>query len=124
MLNNKKESKGSFFVLCGIISNGRDGMKNIRFESRVLLVLMAMLVSVYFASVYMYDSIESDTASGMLASVADGTRRFVDENEAVSVFLGFDKPSDTYDALNEEEDVAASAAAYIERYNEIFRCAR
>lgn len=98
-------------------------MKNIRFESRVLLVLMAMLVSVYIASVYMYDSIESDTAEGMLASVADGTRRFVDENEAVSVFLGFEKTVDSEDTAEEEGNVAAAASAYIERYNEIFRSA-
>ena len=97
---------------------------NIRFESRVLLVLMTMLVSVYFASVYMYDRIESNTANGVLASVAEGTRNFIDENEAVAAFLDFDEQEFFEDVADEAGNTSVEAAAYIERYNEIFRSAR
>ena len=83
------------------------------------MALSVMLVSVFLLSTYMYDTISQGTAEGVLAVFAKNAREFVYENEAVSAFLGIDN-------VESEEDrttigVASEAAAYIERYNELYQ---
>ena len=93
-------------------------MKNgTRFEAAVLLTLSVMLVSVLLLSVNMYDSISEGTSDGVLAVFAEGTRNFVYENDAVATFLGIEKEQTDIDAGT---NIAAEAAAYIERYNKAY----
>ena len=93
-------------------------MKNgTRFEAAVLLTLSVMLVSVFLLSVNMYDSISEGTSDGVLAAFAEGTRNFVYENDAVATFLGIEKEQTDIDAGT---NIAAEAAAYIERYNKAY----
>lgn len=96
---------------------------NNRFEGIALVVLTVVLVSVFILSVNMYDSIENNTNSGMIAAFADDVRSLVDSNKAVAAFLGIeDCESQSEDG--EEFDVEAAALAYIERYNGIYESAK
>ncbi|MBQ8836911.1 MAG: hypothetical protein IJ002_05335 [Clostridia bacterium] len=90
-----------------------------KFERGALVTLSVMLVCVFLLSVHMYDAISQGTAEGVLATFADGARNFVYENEAVAAFLGIEQPTVTV-YQNENVDIAAEAAAYITRYNEIY----
>ncbi|MBR5539402.1 MAG: hypothetical protein IKU61_05835 [Clostridia bacterium] len=87
--------------------------KKSSFEGTILSVLSIMLVCVFATSVWMYDEISESTDTGVLAHLAAGVRDFIDESDAVAVFLGISDAED-------KEKIAAEAAAYIERYNEIY----
>ena len=96
--------------------------KNIGFESRILLVLMVSLVCVFALSVNMYDEIENEAEKGRFAPFVSGVRNFVDENDAVAVFLGVRENESDIPVLTATEsmDVFEKANAYIERYNNIY----
>ena len=66
----------------------------------------------------MYDYLEQGTSDGALAVFADNVRNFIDNNEAVAVFLGTEET----EAPEETDSVAIAeeAALYIERYNSIY----
>lgn len=89
--------------------------KHSSFEGIILTVLSLMLVCVFVLSVWMYDELAKTSDEGMLASVAASVRGFIDENEAVAVFLGISGEEN-----EDSKDIAAEAAAYIARYNEIY----
>lgn len=86
------------------------------FEGIVLSVLSLMLVCVFVLSVYMYDDIANNAENGRLSAVAASVRDFIDENETVAAFLGIDSEGTEESGT----DIAAEAAAYIARYNEIY----
>lgn len=90
-----------------------------KFERGALVTLSIMLVGVFLLSVHMYDTISQGTADGVLAVFAENAREFVYENDTVAAFLGIEENADT---VSEDEiiDTAAEAAAYIERYNQIY----
>ncbi len=90
-----------------------------RFEKCALMALSVMLVSVFLISIHMYDSISEGTAEGVLAVFAKNAREFVYENDAVAAFLGIE--SAEYDEDYSAIDIKTEAAAYIERYNEIYK---
>lgn len=87
-------------------------------ERGVLITLSVMLLFVFAASIHMYDTVSNEMSDGALAVFARNARDFVFENEAVAVFLGVDaaEETDEYTGI----DVSAEAAAYIERYNQIY----
>lgn len=91
--------------------------KNTKFETLALIVLSLMLVSVFVLSINMYDDIATNTEEGALAVFAGAVRDFLDENDAVAAFFGFEE--NEVEAI-ESIDVAKEAAAYIERYNGIY----
>lgn len=88
--------------------------RNTKFEGLILVVLTLVLTGVFVLSTKMYDSIENESSDGALAAFADNVRGFVDENEAVAAFFGFEETA----AVSEEDTISKEAAAYIERYNE------
>ena len=90
--------------------------KHNSFEGIILTVLSFMLVFVFVFSVWMYDEISESSEEGILASVAASVRGFIDENEAVAVFLGISGEENE----DGDGDITAEAAAYIARYNEIY----
>ena len=95
--------------------------KRLHFEGSALIVLSLMLVTVFVASVGMYDALADESADGSLAVFASAVREFLDENEAVSVFLGIEGDMErAADLPADREEVSAAAAAYIERYNRIY----
>lgn len=98
-----------------ILHGGIAMNKNGYFEGIILTALSLMLVCVFGFSVWMYDELCEMPENGMLASVAASVRGFIDENEAVAVFLGINE-----EESDAENDIAAEAAAYIARYNEIY----
>lgn len=92
--------------------------KNTKFETLALVVLSLMLVSVFVLSINMYDDIATNTEEGgALAVFAGVVRDFLDENDAVAAFFGFEE--NEVESI-ESIDVAKEAAAYIERYNGIY----
>ena len=91
-------------------------MRGSSFERGALVVLSLMLLCVFSASVYMYDEVSEQADDGVLAAFAQNAREFVYENEAVAAFLGISEPESAEEGL----DIAAEAAAYIERYNRIY----
>lgn len=95
--------------------------KHMRFEGAALIALSLMLVTVFVLSVWMYDDLAVETEGGTLAVFAENVREFIDDNEAVSAFLGLEEvETDADAAVVDAEAVAAEAAAYIERYNRIY----
>ena len=96
--------------------------RHMRFEGAALITLSLMLVTVFVLSVWMYDDLAGETEDGTLAVFAANVREFIDENEAVSAFLGLDEGTAATDADAEIDvsAVAAEAAAYIARYNSIY----
>lgn len=98
--------------------------KHMRFEGAALITLSLMLVTVFMLSVWMYDDLAGETEDGTLAVFAANVREFIDENEAVSAFLGLDEGVAEADVETDAETdaaaVAAEAAAYIARYNAIY----
>lgn len=95
--------------------------RHMRFEWAALVALSLMLVTVFVLSVWMYDDLAGEAEDGALAVFAANVREFMDENEAVSAFLGLDAKADAdADADVDTAAVAAAAAAYIERYNDIY----
>lgn len=96
--------------------------KHMRFEGAALITLSLMLVTVFVLSVWMYDDLAGETEEGALAVFAENVREFMDENEAVSAFLGLGEnvAEADADATAGDEVVAAEAASYIERYNRIY----
>lgn len=82
-------------------------------EGIILSILSLMLVCVFVMSVWMYDEISESSDTGVLSAVAASVRDFIDESDAVAVFLGINEDES-------KEKIAAEAAAYIERYNEIY----
>ena len=93
-------------------------MRGSSFERGALVVLSVMLVMVFAASVYMYDTVAEETAGGILSVFAENAREFVCENDSVAAFLGISQVEEYIDY--EGIDVYAEAEAYIERYNEIY----
>ena len=91
-------------------------MQTTKFEAVALVVLMVMLVSVFVLSVNMYDDIEANTNDGALSVFAGAVREYFDGDGAVAAFF---KVEDEKPACDNEK-MAAEAAAYIERYNEIY----
>ncbi len=91
-------------------------MQSTKFEMMALVVLSLMLVSVFVLSISMYEDIAANTEDGALATFAESVRNFFDENEAVAAFLGIDEHKNFAD----DNNTAAKAAAYIERYNGIY----
>lgn len=87
-------------------------------EGMALVTLSLMLVAVFMASVFLYDDLASESADGTLAAFASAVRTFLDENEAVSVFLGLQDAEPIVEA--EPEAISAAAKAYIEQYNRIY----
>ncbi len=96
--------------------------RHVRFEGAALLALSLMLVTVFVLSVWMYDDLAGETEDGALAAVAANVREFIDENEAVSAFLGLEESAaeTTAEVYTDVNEVASSAAAYIERYNRMY----
>ena len=91
-------------------------MQTTRFETAALLVLTLMLVSVFVLSVNMYEDIATNTEEGALAVFADTVREYLNESGAVEAFFGFEET----ETVEKGADLAAEAASYIERYNEIY----
>lgn len=96
--------------------------RHMRFEGAALITLSLMLVTVFVLSVWMYDDLAGETEDGTLAVFAANVREFIDENEAVSAFLGLDagEAEIEVDAETDAAAVAAEVAAYIARYNNIY----
>lgn len=88
--------------------------KHIHSESMILVVLSLLLVSVFGLSVFLYDDLAVSAERGALAVFAEDVRVFLDENEAIAVFLGIEETENSSDAVH------TAAAAYIERYNGIY----
>ena len=65
--------------------------RHMRFEGAALITLSLMLVTVFVLSVWMYDDLAGETEDGTLAVFAANVQEFIDENEAVSAFLGLDE---------------------------------
>ena len=86
------------------------------FEGAMLSVLSLLLVGVFAVSVWMYDDIEKNAEEGVLAVFAEEVRDFIDKNEAVSTFFGFDGT----ETVENSTDTEKKAAAYITRYNGIY----
>ena len=102
---------------------GREGM--------ALCILTAALCAVFALSVQMYDRLESETADGTLAAAASAARHFLGENEAVAAFFGMnDTATVTADAAavtadtQDNAQIRAAAAEYIQRYNRIYAALR
>lgn len=87
-----------------------------------MIVLSFVLTTVFLLSVRMYDGIAAGTADGVLAAFAEDMRARIDENDAVSAFLGLSEPdrAETVSTRTGEDDAAKEAAEYIARYNAIF----
>ncbi len=90
--------------------------KNTRFEGAVLIVLTLMLVSVFVMSVNMYGGLQENAEYGALAVFSEKVCEFIDENEAVAAFFGFEE----HETVEEDVDLVDEAAAYIERYNKLY----
>lgn len=80
-------------------------------EGAILAALSVMLVCVFVLSVWMYDDLAASAENGALSAFAGNVRDFLEENEAVAVFM---------EKEEEAETVSAAAEAYIARYNAVY----
>ncbi len=92
--------------------------KHTHCESMILVVLSILLVSVFGLSVVLYDDLAASAESGALAVFAEDVRVFLDENEAIAVFLGVEETTAVTE--NAPDAVDTAAEAYIVRYNGIY----